>query len=96
MRQGPWSISSADGQSSLAFLLHDYLLPETPCFHSLPCPFFHIPWLSDFTLRGYLHCGIFTFACLLCRVLVNVPVYCYMRPLHRRICWLLPLIPILS
>jgi hypothetical protein len=33
---------------------------------------------------------------LLCRLLVNVPVYCYMHPLHRRICWLLPLIPILS
>jgi hypothetical protein len=71
------------GRSTLAFLLHDYLFPETPCFHSLPRPFFHIPWLSDFALRGYLHCGIFAFTYLLCRLLVNVPIYFYMHPLHR-------------
>jgi hypothetical protein len=27
---------------------------------------------------------------------VNVPFCCYMRPLYRRICWLLPLIQTLS
>jgi hypothetical protein len=73
------------------FLLHDYLLPETLYFHSLPLPFFHIPRLSDFALCGYLHCGIFAFACSLCRLLVNVPFYCYMCPLHRQISCLLPL-----
>jgi hypothetical protein len=33
---------------------------------------------------------------LLCRLLVNVPFCCYMHPLHRQICWLLPLILTLS
>jgi hypothetical protein len=84
------------GQSTLTFLLHDFLLPGTPCFCSLPCPFFHILLLPDFALRGYLHCDICAFACLLCRLLVNVTFCCYMRLLHRRICWLLPLIRTLS
>jgi hypothetical protein len=30
---------------------------------------------------------------LLCRLLVSVLFYCYMHPLHRQICWLLPLTP---
>jgi hypothetical protein len=47
-------------------------------------------------LRGCLCCGIFTFACLLYRLLVNIPFCYYTHPLHRQICWLLPLIPTLS
>jgi hypothetical protein len=79
------------GQSILVFLLHDYFLSKTPCFHNLPRPFFRILRLSDFALRGYLRCGIFTFACLLCRLLVSVPFDCYMRTLHRQTYWVLPL-----
>jgi hypothetical protein len=79
------------GRSTLVFLLHNYLLPDTPCFHSLPRPFCHITRLSDFALHGCLHCGIFAFACSLCWLLLNIPFYCYMRPLHRQIYWLLPL-----
>jgi hypothetical protein len=30
------------GQSTLTFLLHGFLLPGTPCFRSLPRPFFCI------------------------------------------------------
>jgi hypothetical protein len=84
------------GQSTLVFLLHDYLLPGTPCFHSLPRPSFHILRLSNFALHGYLRCDIFAFVCSLWRLLVDVPFCCYMRPLRRRIRWLLPLIQILS
>jgi hypothetical protein len=84
------------GQSILVFLLPDYLLPGTPCFRSLPRPFFHTLQLSDFALRGYLRCGIFVFACLLYRLLVNVPFCYYMCLLHRRIYWLLTLIRPLS
>jgi hypothetical protein len=74
------------GQSTLIFLLHDFLLPGIPCFHSLPHPFFRILRLPDFTLYGCLHCDIFASAYLLYRLLVNVPFYCYMYLLHRRIC----------
>jgi hypothetical protein len=84
------------GRSTLSFLFHDCFCLETPCFRSLPRPFFHILWLSDFVLCGYPHCETFTFACLLCRLLVNVPFCCCMRLLHRRICLLLPLVLILS
>jgi hypothetical protein len=89
-------MSSADGPEYFGFSTPYFLLPKTPCFHSLPRTFFHIPRLSNFALCGYLHCGIFAFACSLYRLLVNVPFYCYMRPLHRKICWLLPLISTLS
>jgi hypothetical protein len=84
------------GRSTLVFLFPDYLLSETPCFHSLPRSFCHIPWLSDFAFRGCLHCVIFAFACLICRLLVNVPFCCYMHLLRQQIYWLLPLIPTLS
>jgi hypothetical protein len=84
------------GRSTLVFLLDDCLFLETPCFHSLPCPFFNTLRLSDFALCGCLHCGTFAFSCLLCRLPVNVPFYCYTHPLHWRIYWLLPLTPILS
>jgi hypothetical protein len=61
------------------------------CFHSLLHSFHHILRLSNFAFRGCRHCGIFAFACLFCRLLVNDPLCCYTRLLHRRICWLLPL-----
>jgi hypothetical protein len=61
------------GQSTLAFLFHDCFYLGTPCFRSLPRPFFHVPRLSDFALCGYPHCETCAFACLLCRLLVNVP-----------------------
>jgi hypothetical protein len=77
----------------LVSLSPDYLLFETLCFHSLPCSFCHIPRLSDFTFRGCRYCGIFAFACLFCRLLVNVPFCCYTHLLYRKICWLLPLVP---
>jgi hypothetical protein len=60
----------------LVFLFPDYLLSETPYFHSLPSSFCHIPRLSDFTFRDCLRCGIFAFACLFYRLLVNVPFCC--------------------
>jgi hypothetical protein len=84
------------GQSTLTFLLHGFLLLGTPCFHSLPRLLFRIPLLPNFALRGYLHCDIFASACLLYRLLVNVPFCCCTRPLHRRIYWLLPLTHTLS
>jgi hypothetical protein len=71
------------GQSIFVFLRHVFLLPGTPCFRSLPRLFFHILLLPDFSLRGYLHCDTFASACLLCRLVVNVPFYCCMRLLHR-------------
>jgi hypothetical protein len=46
------------GQSIFVFLHHVFLLPGTPCFRSLPRPFFRILLLLDFPLRGYLHCDI--------------------------------------
>jgi hypothetical protein len=76
----------------LVSLFPDYLLFETLCFHSLTRSFYHIPRLSDFAFRGCRHCSIFAFACLFCRLLVNVPFCCYTHLLHRRICWLLPLV----
>jgi hypothetical protein len=84
------------GQSTLFFLLHALFLPGTPCFCSLPHSFFRVLRLPSFALHGYLHCGIFASACLLCRLLVNVPFCCYTRLLLRRICWLLPLVQTLS
>jgi hypothetical protein len=84
------------GQSILVFLFHDFLLPGTPCFCSFPRPFFRILQLPNFALCGYLRCGIFASTCSLCRLLVNVFFCCYTRLLHRRICWLLPLIQTLS
>jgi hypothetical protein len=84
------------GQSIFVFLRHVFLLPRTPCFRSLPHPFFHILLLPNFSLHGYLHCDIFASACLLCRLLVNVPFCCCMCLLYRWICWLLPLTQTLS
>jgi hypothetical protein len=84
------------GPSTLIFLSPDYLLFETPCFHSLPRSFCHISRLSDFAFRGCRHYGIFTFAYSFCRLLVNVPFCCYTHLLHRQICCLLPLVLTLS
>jgi hypothetical protein len=89
-----------------------YLLPKDPStlaspflyrlsleiryFHSLLHSFHHILRLSNFAFRGYRHCGIFAFACLVCRLLVNAPFCCYTRLLYRRTCWLLSLTQTLS
>jgi hypothetical protein len=84
------------GWSTLAFLFLDCFCLETLCFRSLPYPFFHILRLSDFALCSYPHCETFAFACLLYRLLVNVPFCCFMHLPHRRIYLLLPLILTLS
>jgi hypothetical protein len=84
------------GRGTLAFLLHDCFCLGTPCFCSLPRPFFPILRLSDFALCGYLRCETCAFACLLCQLLVNAPFCCCKRLLHRRIYLLPPLVLTLS
>jgi hypothetical protein len=84
------------GQNTLAFLFHDCFCLGTPCSHRLPRSFFHIMWLLGCILCGYPHCETCVFACLLCRLLVNVPFCCCKRLIRWRICLLFPLIPTLS
>jgi hypothetical protein len=84
------------GRNILAFLFHECFCFETPCFCSLPRPFFHILWLSDFILCGYPRCETCAFACLFCRLVVSAPFYCCKRLLCRWICLLPPLVPTLS
>jgi hypothetical protein len=80
-------------QSISIFLL---LLPETSYVRTLPLLLVRSPRLPDFTFLGYPCCGVVSSVCLFCRLLVNVPVCYYTRPLHQRICWLVPLARLLS
>jgi hypothetical protein len=89
-------MSSADGPEYFGFLFQDCFCLGTPCFRSLPHPFFHILQLSNFALCSYPRCETCAFACLLCRLMVSVPFCCCKRLLHRRICLLPPLVPTLS
>jgi hypothetical protein len=96
MRQGPWSMSSADGSEYFGFSFLDYFCLGIPYFRSLPRPFFHILRLPGCALCGYPRCETCAFACLLCRLLVIVPFCCCKRLLRRRIYLLPPLILTLS
>jgi hypothetical protein len=81
------------GRSISIFLL---LLPETSYFHILPLLLLRSPRLSNFAFLGYPCCGVVSSIYLFCRLLVNVLFCYYMRPLHQRICWLVPLARLLS
>jgi hypothetical protein len=72
------------------------LLPEISYFHTLPLLLVYNPLLPDFAFLGYPCCGVVSSVNLFCRLLANVLFYCYTRPLHQRICWLIPLAQLLS
>jgi hypothetical protein len=80
-------------QSTLIFLL---LLPKTSYFHILPLLLVHNPRLPDFAFHGYPCCGVVSSVYLFYRLLVNILICCYTRPLYQRICWLVPLARLLS
>jgi hypothetical protein len=79
----------------LNILIFLFPLPETYFFHILPLPLLRNPWLPDFAFLGYPCCDVASSVYLFCRLLVNVLFYCYMRLLHQRIYWLLPLAQLL-
>jgi hypothetical protein len=81
------------GRSISTFL---FPLFETSCLRLLPLPLLRNPQLPGFTFLDYPCCGVIFFAYSFCRLLVIVLFCYYMCPLHQRICWLLPLVQLLS
>jgi hypothetical protein len=80
-------------QSISIFLL---LLPDISYFRILHLLLVRNPRLPDSAFLGYPCCGVTSFVDLFCRLPANVLFCYYMRPLHQRICWLVPLTRLLS